>query len=257
MNRFERVLEDCLERLAGGEASLEDCLRDYPEFVEELRPLLEAASWVKRGAEVQPSPEFRQRGRARLMAHVRAHPRRPIPAWTRGLLSVYRLAVGLTVLALAIFVTGMAFAQFAMPGDSLYGWKLASEAAWRAVSPDPVATDLALAERRVRELLSVSGSKREIALQGYQEILARLTSQADPAAQERIIPALTDQRENLAQAGISLPDLDEYLSSLPVPTPLPLPPAPTPALPDLTLTPVVPFEVPTLETPTVSETLVP
>ncbi|MEW6717701.1 MAG: hypothetical protein AB1345_09385 [Chloroflexota bacterium] len=257
MDRFERILEDCLERLACGKASLEDCLRDHPEFAEELRPLLQAASRMKRGADVQPSPEFKQRGRARLMAHLRAHPRRPVPARTRGLLPAYRLAVGLTVLALAVFVTGTAFAQSAMPGDPLYGWKLASESAWRAVSPDPVGTDLALAERRLQEFLAVSGSERDIALQGYLEVLARLTSQTDPATQGRIILALAAQRERLVQTGISVPELDEYLSSPPVPTPLPLPPIQTPTLPGLTITLTAPLNVPTFEVPTMLGTLVP
>ncbi len=257
MNRFERALEDCLDRLAGGEAGMEDCLRDHPEFAAELRPLLQAASRVKRGADVLPSPEFRQRGRVQLMAHLRAHPRRQAAARARRLLPVYRLAVGLAALALAILGTGTALAQSALPGSPLYGWKLASEAAWRAVSPDPVGTDLALAERRTQELLGVSGLEREVALQGYQEVLTRLKSRTNPAAQERIISALVDQRERLAQAGITVPDLDEYLSSQPPSPPSPLLPLPTPALPGLTSTPALPFDVPSLEIPMILETPIP
>ncbi len=257
MIRFERALEDCLERLAGGGVSLEDCLRGYPEFADELRPLLKAASQVRCGVEVQPSPEFRRRGRAQLMAHMRAHPRRQVTNRTRGLIPVYRLAVGLTALALAVFTTGTAFAQSAMPGDALYGWKLASESAWRAASPDPVGTDLALAERRVQEIQSSSGSAREIALQGYQQVLNRLVSQTDPAVQQRIFPILAAQRERLAQAGISVPDLEKYLSPQPTQTPLPRPTIPAPALPNLTTTPVLPLELPTLGHPPILATPTP
>lgn len=266
MNLFERALEDCLDRLAGGEAGMEDCLRDHPEFAAELRPLLQAASRVKRGADVLPSPEFRQRGRVQLMAQLRAHPPRPVTARAPRLLPVYRLAVGLAALALVVLGTGTALAQSALPGSPLYGWKLAGEAAWRAVSPDPVGTDLALAERRTQELLGVSRLEREVALQGYREVLARLKNQTDPAVQERIISALVDQRERLAQAGITVPDLDEYLSSqLPSPPspllPLPTPAFPgltsTPALPGSTSTPALPFDVPSLEIPMILETPIP
>ncbi len=266
MGRFERALDDCLERLMGEEAGLEDCLQGYPEFADELRPLLKAASQVKRGAEAQPSPEFRRRGRAQLMTHMRAHPRRSVTYRTRGLAPAYRLAIGLTTLVLAVFVTGTAFAQSAMPGDLLYGWKLASESAWRAVSPDPVATDLALAGRRTQELLAVSGPDRGIALQGYQQVLNRLVSQTDPVGQQRIFPILTVQRERLAQSGILVPDLDKYLSSHSVPTPLPQPsnltPSPQPsiptsALPNLTSTPALPLELPTLDLPSILATPTP
>jgi hypothetical protein len=266
MSRFESALENCLERLAGGEASLEDCLRSYPEFSEELRPLLKAASQVRRVAEVQASPEFKRRGRARLVAYMRAHPHRQVTYRIRGLIPVYRLAVGLTVLAVAVFAAGTAFAQSAMPGDLLYSWKLASESAWLVVSPDPVGTDLALAERRILEIQSSSGSARNLALHGYQLILNRLVSQTDPVVQQSIHPILAAQSKFLAQAGISVPDLDEYLSPQPTKTPPPQPtiPAPvlpnmvtTPALQNLTATPALPLELPRLGLPPILTTPTP
>jgi hypothetical protein len=249
MSRFESALEICLERLAGGEASLEECLLSYPEFSEELRPLLKAASQVRRVADVQASPDLKQRGRARLVTYMRSHPHNQGASRIRDWTPVYRLAVSLIVLVVAVFATGTAFAQSAMPGDLLYSWKLASESAWLVVSPDPVGTDLALAERRVLEIQSSSGSARDLALHAYQQVLDRLVSLPDPAVQESIHPILAAQSRILAQAGISLPDLDQYLSPIPTPQPtiqVPLLPNTviTPALPNPTAIPTLPLELP-------------
>ena len=46
--------------------------------------------------------------------------------------------------------------QTAMPGHTLYDWKLGSEIIWRAVSADQVSVDLSLAERRTDEITTVS-----------------------------------------------------------------------------------------------------
>lgn len=104
-------------------------------------------------------------------------------------------------------------AQSALPGQPLYTWKLVSEQAWQSVSPDPVTTNLALAQRRIEEAVSVSGTQRAIALQGYETVLAHLKKQSNdnPSSINHMVPILTNQRKTLAKAGISVPKLDEFL----------------------------------------------
>jgi len=266
MKSFEKALENCLERLAGGETKLEDCLRRYPEFSEELRPVLQAAMQLRSVAEVQASPESKRRGRNRLVAYMHANPHRREPHKIHGLIPIYRLAATLTVFALTVLAAGTAFAQSSMPGDLLYNWKLASESAWLIVSPDPVGTDLTLSERRVMEILGSTGSERNLALQGYQQVLNRLVNQTDPVVQQNILSTLTEHSILLAQVGISLPDLDEYLEPQPAITPPIQPTIPVPVLPtvitlpefqDIIATPALPLELPGLELPPILTTPTP
>jgi len=229
MKKLDRVLEDCLERAAKGE-SLEQCLLHYPQFADELRPLLQTAAQLECADEVHPSEEFEKYGRAQLISYMSAHPRKRTVSQTlrsprgsaHGLKPIWRLAVSFAVVVVAFFVTGTALAQSALPGQPLYGWKLTSEAAWRALSPNPVTTDLTLTKRRTQEALSVSGREQETALQGLGEVLTRLASEeeTDPSVKSLIVPVLTTARDDLEESGIQVPELDEYLSRsnlIPVP----------------------------------------
>ena len=222
MKKFDLALEDCLDRRAHGEG-LEECLRRYPRFAGRLRPLLQAASELESAVAPSPSEAFKQNTRAALISRIQAPAHQPGPVRPHGATVVrsrslkpsWRLSLGLvTAAVLAFFSIGTAMAQSALPGQSLYGWKLTSEQAWLAVSPDHVAANLVLAQRRAGEALAVTGTNRQVALQGYNQVLTRLADvgKKDPDANKRILPALTVQHDLLANSGISDPNLDEYLS---------------------------------------------
>jgi len=211
MDNFEQILEDCLNKLSSGASTLDECLGRYPEQASQLRPLLQTAAGLERGGQVQPSTAYRANARVRLAAHMQAHPgRRSQPA-----LKGWRLAASLAVLTIAVLGTGTGFAQSALPGGSLYGWKLTSENVWRGVSYDRASTDLAISERRADEMVAIGKDSQlsQSALEKYQEVLARLTSKRDPDWQARILPILESQHESFKQAGLSVPELDDYLQS--------------------------------------------
>ena len=209
MNDFDRTLDECLTQITGGASSLDECLARHPEQASQLKPLLQTAAIVERGRAVKLSPAFKARTRTQLYAHMQAHPRRR--AWTFP--PVWRVAVSLAVLAIAFLITGTAFAQGALPGQPLYAWKLSSEQAWRAVSPDPVAVDLSLAERRVDEITIIAAEPalKAEALNGYLETLARLESESNAANKEKISLALKSHQEKLSAAGVSVPELDHTI----------------------------------------------
>ncbi len=225
MKSFDRALDDCLGRISRGEA-LETCLNRYAQYAGELRPLLQTAVQLEKGTRVHVTESFKQRGRNELLAYMEAHPRSHglgrtsrSPAAVIGkpsqVFGPVRLVTGVfAVLVFAFFATGTALAQSALPGQSLYSWKLTSETVWRTISPDPVSTNLALAARRTQEALAVTGSARSVALKGYEAVLSQLAIQSrqDASAQHRIVPVLTDQRNDLAKSGISVPELDDYLT---------------------------------------------
>ena len=211
MDNFEEILEDCLEGLSSGNSTIDECLARFPEQAARLRPILHTAAVLERGGQVLPSPAFRARARTRLTAHMQAHPGPRRQPALRG----WRLAASLAALTISLFSVGTGFAQAALPGSPLYGWKLSSESVWRDLSSDPLSTDLAIARRRAEEWLIVRDDPRlgERALDRYQQALDRLTGKTDPAAQARIVPALESQQEKLKAAGLSVPQLDAYLQS--------------------------------------------
>lgn len=225
MSKLERAAAECLDRLAGGEATLEECLAGYPEYAAELRPLLTAANKLESARLVRPTPLLKTRMRAQLTAYMRSNPRQPRPSrWSgwqlRGLGlafgHVFNSALNTAAVLLLCLATVTVLAQVALPGDALYGWKTASEQFWRAVHFDPLQTDLLLADRRADELTRVAGDPQaeSLARQRYQQSLDTLTGYIAPNSQEFISAALIEQKENLVQAGVSMPELDRFLTYL-------------------------------------------
>ena len=209
MNKFDTIFEECLSQIETGESTLEECVARYPEHAAQLTSLLHASTRLARGEAVLPSPVFKARTRTKLNTYIQSHPRskRPLPF-------VWRLSFNLMTTLLAFCVLGTAIAQRALPGDTLYSWKLSSEHIWRMVSIDRLTTDLTLSNRRVKELVKVYGDedRRSRAVENYQEMLVRFKSDEDVRHQERIVPVLRFHQESLDQMGISIPELDDYFS---------------------------------------------
>lgn len=250
---LDLILDDCLARLAQGETPAAVLAR-YPGQAAQLEPLLQAAARLQGETAPAPSVRFKAQARAQLYAHMQAHPRssrQPLLRFSPAL----RLASALATLLLAFTLTGTALAQSALPGQGLYSWKLASEQLWRAVSPDPVSVELALAGRRVDEALAVASdaAAQEIALRGYQSIVSELEAHQDPAIQERVQTGLQTQKEKLQNAGIPLPE-DQHAPPLRTPlpgltekTPEPIQKSLTPTLPSATS--LIPLQIPGLPQP--------
>lgn len=86
---FSNALNDCIDRLNAGQR-LEDCLRDYPQYADSLRSLLEAGLLVR---QAQPDPLTVAQARERVRARVAREAARPV---LRGrFLSPYALAASL------------------------------------------------------------------------------------------------------------------------------------------------------------------
>jgi hypothetical protein len=279
MTEFEKILEQCLLDLEMGIANVDECLSRYPGYALQLRPVLLTHASLEYVGEMQPSAAFKARVRARLTQQMQAHPRK-----SRGLnFAFIRFATNLAIILIALLTVGTAYAQSALPGEPFYEWKLASENAWRAVSSDPVGTDLAIAERRKSELIAVSHDPvlQAQALEAYLEVTARLRSETNAENEALILQTLDSQAEELEDSGISIPQIideevppqvDEILPVLvdPIETLLPVTEIPqvnptlsvsTPSAPEvipplLTELPTVdptdlPESIPTVEVPTI------
>ena len=207
MNELETVLEESLEQIENGEASMDEILARHPELSEQLSPLLQAAAKLSVGRQVRPSPMFQARSRTELNIYMQEHPqlRRVSPMF-------WRVSIAFFTMMLALVASGTAFAQRALPGDRLYDWKLSSESVWRLVSRDQLGTDLRLSDRRVNELVAVSGDeiRKARAVENYEKLLMRFKSSENVQDQERILPILRSQHQSLINAGVSVPELENY-----------------------------------------------
>jgi hypothetical protein len=219
MTEFEKVLQDCLHDLERGASNLDECLNRHPKHALQLKPVLLTHVALEHARAVRPSPAFKARVRAKLTLEMRAHPSKPVPFN----FIFMRLATSLAVIVLTLLVTGTVYAQSTLPGDAFYDWKLKSENVWRAVSPDPVGTDLAIADRRVAELIAVSQHPALYSqtLEAYLEVTTRLKSEIDTENEARILPALDAQIKELSNSGILVPPPDlEVLPPIVEPTPI-------------------------------------
>ena len=253
MTEFENILEQCLVDLEGGASNVDECIRRYPGFAQQLEPVLLTHTALERVGEARPSAAFKARVRAKLTQQMQAHPRK-----SRGFnFAFMRLATNLAVIVLALLAAGTAYAQSALPGDAFYEWKLASENAWRAVSSDPVRTDLAIADRRMNELIAVGNDPvlQARVLKAYLEVATRLKSEMNGKNEVLILQTLNSQVEELNESGVPvpqiideemLPPVDEILPTLvsPIGTLLPVTEIPqvNPTLP--TSTPSAPEVIP-------------
>lgn len=216
-DEFEAILETCVDDIAEGEASLEECLVRYPQYATELEPVLYTVTRLKSGRAIKPSPFLRGTIRAELNLAMKSSP----PPKSRLPLFFWRMALNMAVLLFALIMTNTVFAQGALPGESLYNWKLASERVWRVVSIDPVGTDLQLSNRRISEYVAVSSdeTRRARVLVSYNELLTRFQSDGDDRDQQRILVVLQSQRDSLHKVGLSIPELDTFVSDRVTETP--------------------------------------
>jgi Domain of unknown function (DUF5667)/Domain of unknown function (DUF5666) len=122
MNNVYDILEICLRDIENG-ADIDTVLFRYPEFADELRPILEASARAKSVAVPDPSIDVVRRNRAKVLQHA-AQLREAKAQPSRRLWSVplRRALVSLAVIA-ALFLgsTGLVRAASAtLPGDELY-----------------------------------------------------------------------------------------------------------------------------------------
>ncbi len=166
---FNNILDECLDRLIFKGEPAEQCLSDYPEMADELRPLLETALVTSSIIDLKPDSAFRSKARAEMHSVLRQAEEKKERsvfgfAWRRGLVTA------LSVLLVVFAVTGgtAAASSRAMPDSFLYPVKLATEKVQLAFT----FTDLGKAEANAR-----------IADKRVEEIVY-LANQENPDAEE-------------------------------------------------------------------------
>lgn len=70
-NSFDRILDECIDRISRGER-LESCLADYPEYVKQLEPLLQAMLQTKEAYSFAPSANAKRVAKQRFNATLKS-----------------------------------------------------------------------------------------------------------------------------------------------------------------------------------------
>lgn len=155
--KFDRILNDCIERLLHGE-SLEQCLERYPEQAAGLEPLLRVAQGAQKASSIEPRPEFKAQARYQMSSLLRSGKRKPE---RRGLPVLGWIPRWATVVIIAVFVVlvagggTVAASSGSLPGDTLYSVKLATENVQRTFTfsdAGKAKLDASLAGRRAEEI---------------------------------------------------------------------------------------------------------
>lgn len=217
--RFENILDGCLERMRQGE-SVEQCLARYPEQEAELAPLLRVAvATQKTSSAVTPRPEFKERSRYEMQSRLRGKERKTEPKKVSfaGWVPRWAVAVASVILIFLIAGTGtVAASTSSMPDDTLYPVKLATEQVRLGLSRGDIKkarVNVGLADRRVKEIvyLAKKGDSRRLErallrLEGHLEAIEQVTeANADnPKVQEALmaLKALLEERAAENEAAI-------------------------------------------------------
>jgi len=181
--RFDNILNECLERLLGGE-TIEQCLQSYPEQAVELEPLLRTALAAKQASTIQPRAEFKARARYQFQSalqEMESKRGRRFFGWQ----SAWATAVTVILILLLLGGGTVAAAGNSMPDEALYPVKLATEQVRLTLTPSALGRAqlyVRLADKRVVEIayMASKGDPRrvEMVAQRLDTHLARIATLA-------------------------------------------------------------------------------
>jgi hypothetical protein len=154
---FNDILDECLDRLMFKGDTVEQCLADYPQYADELKPLLEASLVTSRISSLEPDQEFKAKARNELFEVLRkAEEKRSRSMFRFGWQP--RWAGVVAVIAVLLIAAGgtAAASMGSMPDDFLYPVKRATEQVQLAFTFTNLGKAEAyarMANRRVEEII--------------------------------------------------------------------------------------------------------
>jgi hypothetical protein len=191
--KADEILDLLLTEMQKGR-SLEDCLEEYPEFAQELEPLLRLAGKIEDLPEPEPSPEAIESVLAKIREIAVSKELKEKKFSLRKIFSLHPVLVrAFAVVLLIIFIgwTSLSFSAKSVPGDVLYPVKLLTEKVQYilTISPEGKAElHLSFADRRTEEL--VLTFKESEALN--KELLSAMLNEAQSALE--YLESLTAER---------------------------------------------------------------
>lgn len=152
---LDNILDECLERLLVRGDNIEQCLQSYPEYADELKPLLDTIVSAREVTDIRPRPEFRASARYQFrlaLQEAKTKKGHRFFGWQPVWVTV--VAVVLTIVLAG--GTTVAAAGNSMPDEPLYPVKVFTEQLQVAVTRSPISKAelyANLADRRVTEIV--------------------------------------------------------------------------------------------------------
>ncbi len=154
---FNDILDECLDRLMFKGDTVEQCLADYPQYADGLKPLLEASLVTSRISSLEPDQEFKAKARNELFEVLRKTEEKRSRSMFRFGWQPRWAGVVAVIVVLLIAAGGTAAASMSsMPDDFLYPVKRATEQVQLAFSFTNLGKAEAyarMANRRVEEII--------------------------------------------------------------------------------------------------------
>lgn len=101
---FNEILDRCIDRINRGE-EIDSCLADYPNYAEQLGPLLQAMVTAREAYSFMPSPSTKRAARERFNAAIedlerRREEKQPLFDWLQGWSRVWVTATAVMIIAI-------------------------------------------------------------------------------------------------------------------------------------------------------------
>jgi hypothetical protein len=126
--KIEEILDELIAEVKKGR-TVDDCLREYPEYADELRPLLHLVNSIAELPKPEPSPEAIETviDQARVLSNEQKAPK---GFSLREIFALRPVMVRVAAIALLVFVVGLTTVSLSansLPGHMLYPVKIATE----------------------------------------------------------------------------------------------------------------------------------
>ncbi len=191
---LHETLNNCLQAIETGQATVEDCVKEYPEF-ERLGDLLRAAMVVRELPTVALPPARKLELKEQLLARYRIRKEVRVEQPHRRMQRLKAALVGsMAAVGLMLGSVGLVHAsELAIPGDTLYGLKRTVEQIEVSLADmqSRPAVLYHLAEVRLEEVdvLASRGQRisKTVAVDVIQGLTSALSVQPDPAQRNVLI----------------------------------------------------------------------
>ncbi len=157
-SKIDELLDQLLEEIKKGR-SIEDCLKEYPEYADDLEPLLRLAMSIEDLPKSEPTPEAVEVTLRRVRTMVAAQMQTKSKFSFRKVFSLQPVAMRALAVVLLICIAGFAtvlLSARSLPGDTLYPVKRFCEQIqyFVTISPEGKAElHLAFADKRATEFI--------------------------------------------------------------------------------------------------------
>ena len=222
-DNFSDLLDQCLADIAAGRATPESCAAAYPQYADQLLPLLRVSEMARTVPASSLRLEKRQAIHAQLLAraaHLKQNGVSSATQRTQRSRRVFRwlpVAAAVMLICSLLSVGVVSASAGALPGEALYPIKRLTEDAMLTFTPPSGQTDLHiyLAERRLGEYQALA-TQGDVRQELFDEVTAETTAAlsyltassaaTQQASLERILSATDQQAQVLSAVTAKAPE---------------------------------------------------